>query len=182
MNKDDSKIIGRHRAGAIENSNEQMTPPDHKTSLHFKEPAAKLLYRKTFTMSCYLNPVEDDQCVFIAYEGEMMTAEAGSMQQETGVLLGIKQWNRVVIDLTQLESVPPALDLFEFSEYLFLDLPRGTWIALVLRPEQMGHARYFENIARNRGVLLICFDDMENAGAWIKISPVLKTANECNPN
>jgi hypothetical protein len=46
-------------------------------------------------MSCYLNPDEEDQCVFIAFEGELTTREAKLAHQEVSALMSAKQWNRV---------------------------------------------------------------------------------------
>ena len=129
-------------------------------------------------MSCYLNPDEEDQCVFIAFEGELTTREAKLAHQEVSALMRAKQWNRVVVDLTQLESVPTAYELLTLSEMVFLNLPRSTWIALVVRQNQTKHAWVIESIAQNRGVNLRCFDDAENANAWVKTSPAFSTISE----
>jgi hypothetical protein len=119
-------------------------------------------------MPCYINPFKEDQCVFLTYEGDMTAAEAEAARQEINALLCANRWNRVVVDVTQLQSVPPALELFEFSERLSLDLPRRARVALVIRSDQGRHARLVENILRNKGVILACFPDVENANAWVK--------------
>src|ERR1700679_3909564 len=93
-----------------------------------------------------INPFEEGQCVFLAYQGDMTAAEAETARQEVNALLCASRWNRVVVDVTQLQSVPPALELFEFSERLSLDLPSRARVALVIRSDQGRHARLVENI------------------------------------
>jgi hypothetical protein len=128
-------------------------------------------------MLYYINPSEEDQCVFLAYEGEIEAAEAESAQQKVNALLDMKRWNRVVVDVTQLQSIPTAWELFRFSESLFSDLPRNVRIALVIRLDQARHARLVKNIARNQGVILGCFADAEDAMAWVNpVNPFLATA------
>ena len=128
-------------------------------------------------MLYYINPVEEDQCVFITYEGEMVAAEAESARHEVNALLGVMRWNRIVVDITQLQSIPTAWELFWFSECLFSDLPRNVRIALVIRLDQARHARLVKNIARNRGVILGCFADAEDALAWVNpVNPFVATA------
>ena len=128
-------------------------------------------------MSYYINPIEEDQCVFLTYEVGMTTAESESARLEVNALLGTKRWNRVVVDITRLQSVHTVLELFEFSENLFLDLPRNARIALVVRLDQARHARLVKTIAQNRGVFLTCFADVEDATAWVNpVNPFVATA------
>jgi hypothetical protein len=72
------------------------------------------------------------------------------------------------VDVTQLQFVPTALELFEFSESPPSTSRRSVRIALVVRPDQARHGRLVEKVARNKGVLLTCFDGVENATAWVK--------------
>ena len=119
-------------------------------------------------MSYYINPIDEDQCVFLTYEGLTTAVEAASVRQKVNALLGTKRWNRVVVDVTQLQFVPTALELFEFSESPPSTSRRSVRIALVVRPDQARHGRLVEKVARNKGVLLTCFDGVENATAWVK--------------
>ena len=107
--------------------------------------------------------------MFLTYEGGMTSDEAESARQEVNALLAMTRWSRVVLDVTQLQSIPTAMELFEFSEGLFLGLPRSARIALVVRPDQIRHAGIVENIARNSGVTLTYFTDAEEATAWVNL-------------
>jgi hypothetical protein len=134
-------------------------------------PTAQRRSRKTPIMSYYISLIEEDQCVFLNYEGEMPAADAEYAQQEVNELLGEKRWNRLVVDATELHSASTTLELFDFAENLCLGLPRGVWIALVFRPDQVKYAQLVENIARNRGVILKCFADVDNANNWVQVAP-----------
>ena len=90
-------------------------------------------------MSYYINPVEEDHCLFLCFEAKVPAVEAEAVRHGVKALLGDKRWNRIVLDATQLQSNPTTLELFAFFESLCLDLPHDAWIALVARPDQ---ARY----------------------------------------
>jgi hypothetical protein len=119
-------------------------------------------------MSYFINPVEEEQCVFLTYEGEMPPIEALAVRYEVSGLLAANSWNRIVVDVTGLRSVPGALELFEFARGLSSDLPPGARAALVVRPDQVRHAKLVENIARRDGVFLTFFSDPDEATAWVK--------------
>jgi hypothetical protein len=128
-------------------------------------------------VSYHINPIAKDQCAFLAYEGRITPAEAESARQEVIALLDAKYWDRVVVDVARLQSIPTALELFEFSENLCLDLPRSVRIALVVRLDQARHARLVKIIAQNRRVLLNFFFDVEDAMAWVNpVNPFGATA------
>ena len=119
-------------------------------------------------MSYFINPVEEEQCVFLTYEGEMPPAEAVAVRYEATGALAARHWNRIVVDVTELRSIPTALDLFKFAESLSSDLPQSARVALVVRLEQARHAKLVETVARNDGVFLTFFFDVEKAAAWVK--------------
>ena len=56
-------------------------------------------------MSYFINPVEEEQCVFLTYEGEMPPVEVVAVRYETTGLLAAKHWNRMVADFTELRSL-----------------------------------------------------------------------------
>jgi hypothetical protein len=122
-------------------------------------------------MSYYINPIEEDHCLFLSFEAEVPAVEAESVRQGVKALLGDRRWNRIVLDATQMQGYPTTWELFAFSESLCWDLPQDAWIALVARPDQARHAQFLENIARSRGVMLTCFTDEGDASNWVKMAP-----------
>jgi len=123
-------------------------------------------------MSYYLNPVEEDRCVFLTYEGAMPAVEVVAVRCEVAELLAAKLWNRMVVDITELCFVN-ALELFVFARGLSSDLPRNVRLALVVRPEQAIYAKFIESVAKNDGVFLAFVFDSDEAIAWV--NPLVTT-------
>ena len=119
-------------------------------------------------MSYSINPVKEDECVFLTYEGDLSLIEIIATRYEASALLATKRWKRIVVDTTELQSLLTEQELFEVAKGLSEDLPRNARIALVVRPEQEAHAKLIESAARNEGVLLAFFLDVEEATAWVK--------------
>jgi hypothetical protein len=127
-------------------------------------------------MPYFINPVQEEKCVFVTYEGEMPPVEIAAVRYEaTGVLMA-KHWRRIVVDITQLRSVPTPMELLKFTRSESSDLPRSARVALVVRPEQRRRARGIQIVARNDGVKLSSFFDAEKATAWVrKLKPTRQT-------
>ncbi len=119
-------------------------------------------------MPCFINSVKQDECVFLTYEGEMPLVEIIAARYEAHSLLEKRHWNRIIVDISQLRSTLTDRALFELASGLSLDLPQSVRVALVTNPEQVGHAKFFENIARNDGVFMTLFSDEDQATAWVK--------------
>ena len=119
-------------------------------------------------MSYFINPIKEEECVFLTYEGDLSLIEIIAARYEANALLARKRWKRIVLDITELQSLLTAQELFEVAKGLSEDLPRNARIALVVRPEQEGHAKLIESAARNEGVVLGFFFDVEQATTWVK--------------
>ena len=119
-------------------------------------------------MSYFINPVEEDRCVFLSYEGRLPAAELSTARNAADGVLNERHWRRMVVDVTQLQSVPAWPELFDWAHGLSRDVAQPTRVALVIRPEQMRRAKSVEKIARNRRVFLTYFLDPEKATAWVK--------------
>ena len=113
-------------------------------------------------MSYFINPVKEDQCLFLTYEGEMPPIEVVAVRYEAAGLLAAKQWNRMVVDMTELRPVT-EMEMFVFAKGLSSDLPASTRVALVVRSEQTKEAKLVEKVARNDGMFLNCFFDPDEA-------------------
>jgi len=97
----------------------------------------------------------------------MSPFETAAARREVAELLAAKRWNRIIVDVTALQSVPKAVELFESGGALPQTAPRSPWIALVVRPDQSNHARRIEKMAQDDGVFLTSFIDPEEAHAWV---------------
>ena len=132
-------------------------------------------------MPYFINPIEDEKCIFLTCEGEMLPAEAVAIRYEAIGLLAAKGWNRIVVDGTELKSVSTALESFEFARELSSELPRSARIALVVRPEQARPAELARKTVPYEGALLSVFSDPEFAAAWVK-APRPHERTEYQPN
>ena len=119
-------------------------------------------------MSCFINPVKEDLCVYLTYEGDCSMIELMSARYEANALLAAKRWNRIVVDITGLLSRFAAQELLGFARGLSADLPEGARVALVARPDQAKQVKLIENVARNDGLFLSFFLDVEGATIWAK--------------
>ena len=72
-------------------------------------------------MSYFINPVGEDRCVFLSYEGETPAVELSAARYEADAVLDRRHWHRLVVDVTQLQSVPTALELFDFCQRIILE-------------------------------------------------------------
>jgi hypothetical protein len=119
-------------------------------------------------MAYFINPVEDDRCVLVSYAGEMPSVELSAARREATGVMGERHWNRLLIDVTQMQSVPTPAQLFDLTKAISAEVPRGARVALLIRPEQVHSARLVERIARSDGVFLAYFLDSDKAMAWVK--------------
>jgi hypothetical protein len=94
--------------------------------------------------------------------------EIMSARYEANALLAAKRWNRIVVDITGLLSKFAAQELFDFARRLSADLPESVRVALVARSDQAKQAKLIEGIARNDGLILSFFPDVEAATNWVK--------------
>ena len=108
-------------------------------------------------MSCFINPVKEDLCVYLTYEGHLSMIEIMSVQYEANALLAAKRWNRIVVDITCLLSGFAAQELFELVRGLSAGLPESVRVALVARPDQAKQAKLIEGLARSDGLFLSFF-------------------------
>ena len=83
-------------------------------------------------------------------------------------LLATHRPTQLLIDGTAIESMPKPSDLFEFGKWLPRSLPRAARVALVVRPDQVRHARLIERVARNAGAFLTYFTDRQKAERWVR--------------
>ena len=130
-------------------------------------------------MSCFINPVEEDQCVFVTYEGELPPVEIMAARYEANGLVARKRWNKIVVDITCLRSQLTTMEWISLASDLSSDLPTSARVALIVRQDQLTTAKLIERVARNEGVFLTYFSDAEQATTWLKgIKPLERTRRE----
>ncbi|HUI87689.1 MAG TPA: STAS/SEC14 domain-containing protein [Anaerolineales bacterium] len=95
---------------------------------------------------------------------------AVSKQALFGIATEVEQSGeyRILIDLRQVETMPSVGDFFELGISL-ASYPalRRSKIVLLTSISEAENARFFENVAVNRGVRLKAFTNIEEAIAWL---------------
>ena len=125
-------------------------------------------------MAYLIKPIEEERCVSLSYEGEIPPREIAAARYEAQGLLNARGWSRMMLDLTQLRSVPTASQLFDFAKGFSGHVPPDARVALVVRPEQVRDANLVEKVARKDGVFLSYFVDPEKAALWMQRSQTFR--------
>jgi len=119
-------------------------------------------------MSCYVNPVKEEQCLFVTHQGHSPFHEMLSTRFAANKYLVMKHWNRIVVDIRNLQPMPTTMDVISLASDLSSDLPRSARIALVISPEQAQYGKLVERVARIEGVNLHIFFEIANAKEWAR--------------
>src|SRR5262245_47413013 len=125
-------------------------------------------------MAYFIKPIEEERCMTLSYEGEIPPREIAAALYEAHGLLNARRWNRIMVDLTQLRSVPTAPQLFDFAKEFAGQISTNARVALVVRPEQVRQANFVEKVARKDGVFLSYFLDTGKAALWMQRSQALR--------
>jgi hypothetical protein len=121
-------------------------------------------------MSYFINPVGEDRCVFLSYEGQMRPSDLSAARYEADAILDKCQWHRLVVDITQLDSLPKTSEIIDFASGLSSTVSRARRVAVVVRPGQERQANLFQKVARRGRLFLTCFQDPDKAMFWVKNS------------
>ncbi len=80
--------------------------------------------------------------------------------------LVMKHWNKIVVDIRNLQPMPTTMEVIALASDLSSELRRSTRIALVVSPEQSQYGKLVERVARIEGVNLHVFFEIANAKEW----------------
>lgn len=111
---------------------------------------------------------EADRCVYVVHTGDLSAEELSGARAEAHAVLDEHRWNRLLVDVTLLHSVPTCLELLDHAKGLAACASRPMRVALVVRPEQQRPAKFFEMTARHGRVFVTYFLNPDQAVAWLK--------------
>lgn len=117
-------------------------------------------------MPCVINPVTQDQCVFLTYEGELSPIEIMAARYEANAVLAKRHWSRIVLDIRRLKFQLDCRALLELTSGVSLILPHKVQVALLAKPEQVGRANFSANLVRTDAVSLTIFSDAQQVWTW----------------
>ncbi len=119
-------------------------------------------------MAYSINPVPEERCVCLTHDGEMPLGELATALKDVEDLLTVNRWTGVMLDITNLRSVPKPEEVFSLGKTVSQRVRRKTRVALVVRPDQTRHARWIEQAVRRRGTLLTYFTEIGKAERWMR--------------
>jgi len=79
------------------------------------------------------------------------------------------QASRILADETALVYRIGTFDLFASAKVLAENTPHITQSALVVNPDQVKDAQFFETVAVNRGLDVRMFTDIDQARKWLRV-------------
>jgi hypothetical protein len=117
-------------------------------------------------MSYYI--ISTDHCVFLTCEGISSLDEMTAAWREVRNELAEKSLNRVLVDVTALQTSPTTAELFDLAKLFWHDgFPGFGRIALVVRCDQSRLAKSLEMLVRTLGMWLTVFVSEEQGEAWV---------------
>ncbi len=125
----------------------------------------------SYSMQFGVNTVTGAPYVVIAYERELPWPEITSLRPEVGRGLSESRLKGILFDVSVLRTAPEAGELYELSQRLAQMAPESTRIALVVRPDQLLHAKRLGELARASGRTLAVFITRDNAEVWLQNQP-----------
>lgn len=75
---------------------------------------------------------------------------------------------KVLFDCRPMTGALQVFDRFDVGEYAALTTPPSVKIAMLGREDQILPDKFFETVARNRGLMLALFSDVDEAIQWLK--------------
>lgn len=77
------------------------------------------------------------------------------------------QCTRILCDEREMEYRLNTIDTYEYAKFITEYCPHVGKAAVVCRPKYMQIGEFWENVAVNRGLQVMVFDNMKEAEAWI---------------
>jgi len=100
-------------------------------------------------------------------DGTFSTKHLAEIRKDLERAATMKKAARLLINGLPVTGPPPStLERYEFVQVL-VGLPRSLKIAAAIPPELIDPARFGETVARNRGVVVRAFDDLEQSLKWL---------------
>lgn len=118
-------------------------------------------------MSCIIESVKEEQCVFITYNGIMPPVRIMAARYEAAGVISRRRWHKVVVNIVALQCNFNALELIHLARDLSSDLSPKDRIALVIRPEQEKQAGIIQHVAQMDGLCLNYFFNPAAARSWV---------------
>ncbi len=119
-------------------------------------------------MSYEITHREDLSALQLTHTGHADINELTAAREQVITDLQHQGCGRLLVDVRCVEHELGMQDHFEFTAANASLLPVGLHVAVVVRPDFPHIARFIENVAVNRGVVLSVFQEAQDAEHWLK--------------
>lgn len=75
---------------------------------------------------------------------------------------------KVLFDCRPMAGDMSVMNRFEIARYGAVTIPHSVKIAMLARRDQISTDNFFENVARNRGVTVTVFSEIDKAIRWLR--------------
>lgn len=114
--------------------------------------------------------------------GTFSTKHLPEIQKDLERAVTMKKVSRLLLNALPVTGPPPStLERYEFVHVL-VGLPRSSKIAAAIPPELIDPARFGETVARNRGVAVRAFDNLEQSITWLLSRKDNPSSAKANPH
>jgi hypothetical protein len=119
-------------------------------------------------MSHLLDIVKKEDYLQITFSGPFSIDAAKRSVDDMVAACRKEHCAKVLFDCRPMTGDLTVLDRFEVGQYGEGTIPQTVKIAMLGRNEQILPDRFFETVARNRGVNLLLFTEVDDALKWLK--------------
>jgi hypothetical protein len=118
-------------------------------------------------MAYTINLVKDAKYISLLFTDEVTMNDVENARDEVDIALTANSWNRLLVDLSRSKLEMSFFEHFKFTSEHQSHFPKGGRLALVVRPDEMEHYQFIEDVSRNRGVNLKLFSEKGQACNWL---------------
>ena len=119
-------------------------------------------------MTHRIDIVKAEGYLHITFSGPFSPEAARRSVDEMAAACKRERCENVLFDCRPMSGDLSVMNRFEVAEYGALKIPYSVKIAMLGRIDQTLPDNFFENVARNRGVTLTVFTDIDKAIKWLK--------------
>jgi hypothetical protein len=119
-------------------------------------------------MSYHLEIKKTKGYLHIAFSGPFSPAAAMESVDAMVAACAREDCTKVLFDCRPMTGDLKMVDQFDVGQYGASKIPRSVKVAMLGREDQISPDRFFQTVARNRGVRVTVFSEIDDAIKWLK--------------
>jgi hypothetical protein len=119
-------------------------------------------------MTDYVHIVKAEGYIHITFSGQFSPEAAKRCVDEMVAACTREKCAKVLFDCRPMAGDMSVMNRFDIAQYGAVTIPSSLKIAMLGRRDQLLPDNFFENVARNRGVTVTVFSEIDKAIRWLK--------------